>query len=71
VSKLVADFQKMRSLMQQMGQGGIPGMPGMFGGGNPLAAGGNRPSAGWRGYPGGAPPAKKKKEKKKKGFGTL
>ena len=57
--------------MQQMGQGGIPGMPGMFGGGNPLAAGGNRPSAGWRGYPGGAPPAKKKKEKKKKGFGTL
>ncbi|MFN5989446.1 MAG: signal recognition particle protein, partial [Dolichospermum sp.] len=70
VSKLVADFQKMRSLMQQMGQGGIPGMPGMFGGGNPLAAG-NRPSPGWRGYPGGAPPAKKKKEKKKKGFGTL
>ncbi|MBS3025716.1 MAG: signal recognition particle protein [Dolichospermum sp. DET50] len=71
VSKLVADFQKMRSLMQQMGQGGIPGMGGMFGGGNPLAAGGNRPAAGWRGYPGGAPPAKKKKEKKKKGFGTL
>jgi signal recognition particle subunit SRP54 len=71
VSKLVADFQKMRSLMQQMGQGGIPGMGGMFGGGNPLAAGGNRPSPGWRGYPGGAPPAKKKKEKKKKGFGTL
>ena len=71
VSKLVTDFQKMRSLMQQMGQGGIPGMGGMFGGGNPLAAGGNRPAAGWRGYPGGAPPAKKKKEKKKKGFGTL
>jgi signal recognition particle subunit SRP54 len=71
VSKLVSDFQKMRSLMQQMGQGGIPGMPGMFGGGgNPLAAG-NRPSPGWRGYPGGAPPTKKKKEKKKKGFGTL
>jgi signal recognition particle subunit SRP54 len=56
--------------MQQMGQGGIPGMPGMFGGGNPLAAG-NRPAPGWRGYPGGAAPAKKKKEKKKKGFGTL
>ncbi|MFM2060694.1 MAG: signal recognition particle protein [Cyanobacteriota bacterium] len=75
VSKLVADFQKMRSLMQQMGQGnfpGMPGMPGMFGGGgNPLAAG-NRTAPGWRGYPGGAPPAKKKKkEKKKKGFGTL
>ncbi|MFB2644808.1 signal recognition particle protein [Raphidiopsis sp. BLCC-F218] len=69
VSKLVSDFQKMRSLMQQMGQGNFP--PGMFGGGNPLAAG-NRPSPGWRGYPGGAPPtSKKKKEKKKKGFGTL
>jgi signal recognition particle subunit SRP54 len=74
VSKLVADFQKMRSLMQQMGQGNFPGMPGMFGGGgmgNPLAAG-NRPAPGWRGYPGGKPPGKKKKkEKKKKGFGTL
>ncbi|MEY3256395.1 MAG: signal recognition particle protein [Cyanobacteriota bacterium] len=69
VSKLVSDFQKMRSLMQQMGQGNFP--PGIFGGGNPLAAG-NRPSPGWRGYPGGAPPTtKKKKEKKKKGFGTL
>ncbi|MCH4904097.1 signal recognition particle protein [Cylindrospermopsis raciborskii CHAB3438] len=67
VTKLVSDFQKMRSLMQQMGQGNFP--PGMFGGGNPLAAG-NRPSR--RGYPGGAPPTtKKKKEKKKKGFGTL
>ena len=69
VSKLVSDFQKMRSLMQQMGQGNFP--PGIFGGGNPLPAG-NRPSSGWRGYPGGAPPTtKKKKEKKKKGFGTL
>ncbi|EFA71673.1 Signal recognition particle protein [Raphidiopsis brookii D9] len=69
VSKLVSDFQKMRSLMQQMGQGNFP--PGMFGGGNPLAAG-NGPGPGWRGYPGGAPPTtKKKKEKKKKGFGTL
>lgn len=71
VAKLVSDFQKMRSLMQQMGQGGFPGMPGMFGGmGNPAAAG-NRPAQpGWRGYsdPGGK---KKKKEKKKKGFGTL
>ncbi|MEA5617867.1 signal recognition particle protein [Cronbergia sp. UHCC 0137] len=72
VSKLVADFQKMRSLMQQMGQGNFPGMPGMFGGGmgDPLGAG-NPASAGWRGYPGGAPGKKKKKEKKKKGFGTL
>ncbi|MFB2770852.1 signal recognition particle protein [Pelatocladus sp. BLCC-F211] len=77
VSKLVSDFQKMRSLMQQMGQGSFPGMPGMFGGGggmgNPLAAGGNRPSPpGWRGYSGGASTKKKpKKDKKRKGFGNL
>ncbi|TFI51295.1 signal recognition particle protein [Mastigocladus laminosus UU774] len=77
VSKLVSDFQKMRSLMQQMGQGGFPGMSGMFGGGggmgNPLAAGGNRPAPpGWRGYSGGASTKKKpKKDKKKKGFGSL
>lgn len=72
VGKLVSDFQKMRSLMQQMGQGGFPGMPGMLGGmGNPYAAAGNRPSQpGWRGYTGAAN-KKKKKEKKKKGFGTL
>ncbi|MBD2678865.1 MULTISPECIES: signal recognition particle protein [Nostoc] len=76
VSKLVADFQKMRSLMQQMGQGGgLPGMPGMFGGGmgSPFGGGGNRaPAPGWRGYNTGAPAAKKKKkDKKKKGFGNL
>lgn len=74
VSKLVSDFQKMRTLMQQMGQGGFPGMPGMFGGmGDPMAAAGGRPNApGWRGYPsGGAATKKKKKDKKKKGFGTL
>ncbi|MBD2529764.1 signal recognition particle protein [Nostoc flagelliforme FACHB-838] len=76
VSKLVGDFQKMRSLMQQMGQGGFPGMPGMFGGGgmgNAFAGAGNRPPApGWRGYD-GAPGTKKKKpkDKKKKGFGNL
>ncbi|KYC37640.1 signal recognition particle [Scytonema hofmannii PCC 7110] len=79
VSKLVGDFQKMRNLMQQMGQGRFPGgMPGMLGGGmgDPYAAG-NRPSApGWRGYTGGAsggasPKKKPKKDKKKKGFGTL
>jgi signal recognition particle subunit SRP54 len=72
VSKLVSDFQKMRSLMQQMGQGDLPGMPGMFGGmGNPMAAAGGRPTApGWRGYAGDGS-KKKKKEKKKKGFGTL
>jgi signal recognition particle subunit SRP54 len=77
VTKLVGDFQKMRSLMQQMGQGGFPGMPGMFGGGggmgNAFAGAGNRPAApGWRGYGGDASATKKKKkEKKKKGFGNL
>ncbi|NEP11503.1 MAG: signal recognition particle protein [Symploca sp. SIO2C1] len=70
VSNLVSEFTKMRSLMQQMGQGGMgmpgmgmPGMGGMFGGG----MGGNRPQPGWRGSPG----KKKKKAKKKKGFGQL
>ncbi|MCF4966907.1 signal recognition particle protein [Nostoc sp. CMAA1605] len=76
VSKLVADFQKMRSLMQQMGQGSFPGMPGMFGGGgmgNAFAGmGGGRPAApGWRGYNGGGAKKKKPKDKKKKGFGNL
>ncbi len=75
VSKLVSDFQKMRSLMQQMGQGGIPGMGGMFGGGmgDALAGGGNRPpAAGWRGHnSGGGAMKKPKKDKKKKGFGNL
>ncbi len=75
VSKLVSDFQKMRTLMQQMGQGGIPGMGGMFGGGmgDALAGGGNRPpSPGWRGHNSAAGAMKKpKKDKKKKGFGNL
>lgn len=86
VSKLVSDFQKMRSLMQQMGRGqfpgmgmpgmgmpgmGMPGMGGAFGGGAPSGYG--APPPGWRGYQGGAPQGgkKKKKEKKKKGFGAL
>jgi signal recognition particle subunit SRP54 len=66
VSKLVQDFTKMRSMMQNMGRG-MPGMgmgmPGM-GGGMP---GMGMPGMG--GYPeqGG----RKKKKKKKKGFGTL
>ncbi|MBW4507081.1 MAG: signal recognition particle protein [Scytonematopsis contorta HA4267-MV1] len=79
ISKLVADFQKMRNLMQQMGKGNFPGMPGgMFGGmgGDQMAMGGGNRSAapGWRGYPGGAGGGgkkKPKKDKKKKGFGTL
>jgi signal recognition particle subunit SRP54 len=85
VSKLVADFQKMRTLMQQMGSGQFPGMGGMgmpgmggmggmFGGmgGNPAGNYGNPPPPGWRGYQAPVGKAKKKKkEKKKKGFGSL
>jgi signal recognition particle subunit SRP54 len=78
VSKLVKDFQKMRSLMQQMGQGSFPGMgmPGMGGmggmfGGNPTGGAPTAPPPGWRGYNTPSPGKKKKKDKKKKGFGTL
>ncbi|HIK18922.1 MAG TPA: signal recognition particle protein [Leptolyngbyaceae cyanobacterium M33_DOE_097] len=80
VSDLVSKFQKMRSMMQQMGQGGFPGMgmPGMgmpgMGGGMPGMGGmpgGGMPQPGWRGYNSGAKASKKKKDKKKKGFGTL
>ncbi|HIK35385.1 MULTISPECIES: signal recognition particle protein [unclassified Thermosynechococcus] len=58
VTKLVSDFQRMRSLMQQMGQGGFPGMgmPGM----NPMGRGGRAQAA-----------KKPKKQKKRKGFGVL
>jgi signal recognition particle subunit SRP54 len=78
VGKLVSDFTKMRSMMQQMGQGGgLPGMgggmPGM-GGGMPGMGGGmpGLPSMGG-GRPGFRAPGgkKKKKQKKKKGFGEL
>ncbi len=79
VAKLIKDFTRMRSLMQQMGSGGMPGMPGMGGGmpsmpGMPnmpmggMFGGGGRP--GFRGYQGQAK-KKKKKHKKKKGFGSL
>ncbi|KAM3094700.1 signal recognition particle protein [Phormidesmis sp. 146-35] len=86
VSDLVSNFQKMRNMMQQMGQGnfsGMPGMPGMgggmpgMGGGMPGMGGGNpygqAPPPGWRGYPAMGNPGKKKKnkDKKKKGFGNL
>ncbi|WP_448563195.1 signal recognition particle protein [Trichothermofontia sp.] len=67
VSKLVTEFQKMRTMMQQMGQGSFLGMPGM---GMPSPFGGNQPPQGWRGHPGGGM-KKKKKLKKKKGFGDL
>jgi signal recognition particle subunit SRP54 len=71
VSELLKKFQQMRSFMQQMGKGGLPGMGmpgmGMPGMGNPY--GGAQP--GWRGYSGKKTAGKKKKEKKKKGFGNL
>ncbi|MEM9908063.1 MAG: signal recognition particle protein, partial [Cyanobacteria bacterium P01_D01_bin.44] len=79
VSKLVSDFQRMRSMMQQMGQGGgMPGMgdgfPGMGGGfpgmGGMPGMGGGGPQPGWRGHGQGSK-KKKKKNKKKKGFGSL
>ncbi|WP_341739506.1 signal recognition particle protein [Microcoleus sp. CAWBG640] len=70
VTKLVSDFQKMRTMMQQMsqgnftGMGGLPGMPGMPG------MAGMQPGA--RGYMGGQQQKKKKKkDKPKKGFGQL
>ncbi len=61
VAKLVKDFGKMRSMMQNMGRG-MPGMgmPGMGGMGMPGMEGGY-PDQGRR----------KKKKKKKKGFGSL
>jgi signal recognition particle subunit SRP54 len=82
VSELISNFQRMRSMMQQMGQGNFPGMgfPGMgggfpgMGGGMPGMGGMGGPQPGYRGYQGGmANPNKKKKnkDKKKKGFGNL
>ncbi|MCS6814079.1 MAG: signal recognition particle protein [Cyanobacteria bacterium] len=71
VSKLISDFQRMRSLMQQMGRGQMPGMGGVPGM-NPMAGiGSGRPQPGWRDYGSTVPGKKKKKDKKKKGFGTL
>jgi signal recognition particle subunit SRP54 len=55
VTKLIADFQRMRSMMQQMGRGQ---MPGMMGEGAPTAPAEARANYG-------------KKKKKKKGFGDL
>ena len=72
VSKLVSDFQRMRSLMQKMGQGEMPGMgmPGMPGMDMPGMLGGKTPT-GWRNRQGMGSGNKKKKQKKKKGFGQL
>lgn len=78
VGKLVSDFTKMRSMMQQMGQGGgLPGMGGGFpgmGGGMPGMGGGMPGLPGMGGArPGFRAPSnkKQKKQKKKKGFGEL
>jgi signal recognition particle subunit SRP54 len=75
VMKLVSDFQKMRSMMQQFGEGqmsgGMPGMPGMPGMGGGML-GGQKGMPGWRGQSGQQPKKKKKKKgKKKKGFADL
>ncbi|REJ58842.1 MAG: signal recognition particle protein [Microcystis aeruginosa DA14] len=67
VSKLIANFTRMRSMMQQMGRGQMPAMPGMPGMGGGMFGGGNQP--GFRGQ--GGSPKKPKKIKKKKGFGDL
>ena len=75
ISRLISDFTRMRSMMQQMSMGGMPGMPGipgMGGLGNMFGGlGGNAPRPGFRGYnpPGGK--KKKKKAKKKRGFSDL
>jgi signal recognition particle subunit SRP54 len=67
VSKLIANFTRMRSMMQQMGRGQMPAMPGMPGMGGGMFGGGNQP--GFRGQ--GGSQKKPKKIKKKKGFGDL
>jgi len=72
VSKLVSDFQRMRDMMKQMSQGGLPGMPGT----KPGTGGRNLPSANqgsqWRGQsqaPKKNAPPKNKKSGKKPGKG--
>ncbi|MEY2831807.1 MAG: signal recognition particle protein [Cyanobacteriota bacterium] len=69
VSKLVQDFTKMRSMMQNMGRG-MPGMgmPGM-GGGMPGMGMPGMGMPGMGGYP--EQGRRKKPKKKKKGFGSL
>ena len=67
VGELVKNFTRMRSMMQQMGQGGMPAMSeignGMFG------EIGSQIPPGFRGH--GGTKKKKKRVKKKKGFGQL
>lgn len=72
VMKLIKNFTRMRSMMQQLSTGGMPAMAGAGGLGG-LFGGQQAPSPGFRGYTGGAQPNKKKDKpkKKKKGFGDL
>ena len=72
VDKMLADFQKMRGMMQQMSRGsmlgasgGFPGLPSM-GGGMP-----GLPGMGAVGRGGGGPVRRTKPAKKRKGFGQL
>ncbi|AFZ54399.1 signal recognition particle protein [Cyanobacterium aponinum AL20118] len=69
VSRLVSDFTRMRSMMQQMSMGGgLPGMGGMPGmGGLGGLLGGGMPRPGYRNQP----KKKAKKTKKKRGFADL
>jgi signal recognition particle subunit SRP54 len=69
VDRVLADFQKMRGVMQQMTRGGMPGMPGMPGlpgmpgmpGMGPMGAGGPGPGRRRGGAPRPPRPAKKRK----------
>jgi signal recognition particle subunit SRP54 len=70
VDRVLADFQKMRGVMQQMTRGGMPGMPGMPGlpgMGSPAAG---APGVGRRGRGRGAP-RPPRPAKKRKGFADL
>ena len=69
ISKLIKNFTRMRTMMQQLGNGGMPGMGGgMPGMGNLFSQG---PSNGFRDHSQGNQKKKAKKIKKKKGFGSL
>lgn len=71
VTKLIANFTRMRSMMQQMGQGRMPGMAGMPGMGGEGMFGGAAPKPGFRGHSAGSQKKQVKKVKKKKGFSEL
>jgi signal recognition particle subunit SRP54 len=62
VTKLIANFTRMRSMMQQMGRGQMPSMPGMPGMGGGMFGGGNQP--GFRGQ-GGSRKNRRKSRKRK------